>query len=1847
MTMHKKATFSHKCKITALNKPKGDGWDIFNLPNQIKTASIDVSGEDLNGFDIKEATKEHPDHLYIKIFAIREDEPNDNGDSFSGKELKKAANTFVGVPLFTNHQNDDVEKARGDCVHSWYDKEAGGIYIIGRVDKIAYPRLARGIESGYIDGTSMGCSVESSCCSVCHNKSNVADDYCTHISNKKNRKYNGDMKCAYHNSPTDKDEKCPLCGSTKDDIKILKHSEQQIFEHNYGLKFIENSFVVNPACHDCGVKCVLNVPEVQKKVASLQNVVKKLYADSDEVFTSDSDIAKAIQKIGGVKELDSLKNSMSEMEAVVKSMLKQKDNVSMEYVSDIVKAMSDIQGIFDELIEMGYGALPSPEVVAGAEDAPVVTDTPSQPLPPQGIPQPQPLPQSPGSQTSDMGGLGNITMPKSSSKNKEDFSKLNQSIINKVGSLEETLSDLNKNINSKLEIGAKMAIDNKKTKTAAGTENLDVITEKQLGKQGEDLHPRTEETYEGITESKEQLGGSEKSNDTTSDSPQIRKGTYETITEDQLKTQSALGDAVIHFNDYPDVITEKQWTDFSKEVSGDLPSDYTEAITQSQIRDLLSKHKFVGDLETITEDQLKNMSMTDGLDRWANKEYALSLVKIAENVVADLISTYRKSPEEIKKISSVVNDNSDIKSKVSFLAVLNSLPHKTEDRKAIASNVAYFNKTASKSGISTIDALIFASADNAEFGVKAEDIFDTIHHIVENKISMAKVDTIVRNKNNKTNSGFTTKADALNQAIKTMDKPEDGKYRIKATMEDIGVPITEKVAFIHSVKKFAQEMIDDDSVAAAVIKIEATPTGELIIDIQDGAEEEVCPDDIGDIIEGPVEEIDADINGEESVGDGEIVEVEIEEDGEDDGEEEKDMSFAKSKDKVVEAQKEIKKTAQMMGGEMGGMGGASQAPGAGATLPSAPGMGTPPVESFTEEPGLGDEEGGMSDNLEPLPPGSICPVCGSDDVDVISGKGKCNNCSSEMTYKVEVNVTRWEGITPSEDETQVEEEGFEGEGFEMPTTEEMGAGEPGVGGEAMGEMPSAASTDNWKVNKFAATIRIKPEAVKIAANNDIKIGSVSPATGTTNTVSLGDGKYMCLDTGTKYKVAYMVSKDGKQVYGQWEWNPKIANAICPSCSRAKQKFVKALSSVKMTEADFDKMELKEQVETIIKLKKAGSLKTIKTASKEGSVFEDYKLAYGGYGKKFPIESCIEKLARRFGENAICLSGPDEGKPLAESVCSRLKGADIYTSKIASKLADSWSDCDGDEECVTHQVRSGYSLREAAEVCTTLKIAVADGEDFLADEIAGDVSIDEGPVDEMGGEDVVDGVDEVDPFEGGIGEDVGGTVTLELPIDIVEQLDAKLDEALGENPAEEEHHDDLDSDGVPDIIDESPVGEDVIPEEVSVEEEIAPGELDETKDMGMKPMEVGFEEQQGDGTDIVEKKEGFPGETSKTNITVNGNPVNAKIETGLSIKEAMNMSGGIGKIGKAQMDLSGVINTLNKMAGEKEISQSKAQDSTDIGTYTAGEGGSLMGHESDTIRTPKKPSVPRDSALMGQEDSDLNPQDKPQPVIPSDKATMGHEDEAGLSGGDNSYTGGDKGQGKTELASADEELMHYKGFGNSKDGLARLTERISKKLAPKEPVADDKDIQPISDGNTIGKEEKFDAEEINESEIKSDSGMIGHEKESLESKPDSPKDHPDVNTGNAQMGKEELDSEKTVKNKGTVIAGSDTESEAIRVAGKMLQAKKIEASELASKISELKTYKPEQIKDFEKSIFAGEKGLDTVADGKLSQTVQINEASSVMNKKDELSSKLSSMFTLGKQNKVADDDDLTQTRQIFK
>jgi len=259
-------------------------------------------------FDLKQEMQDHGDNLYIKALAIIADEPNENGDYFPKDELLKSFHSFVGCPLFCNHKNDDVEEARGTIVYAEWDHENNGIMVVGRVDAKAYPKLARGIAEGYITGVSMGCQVERSKCSICDNDAAREDEYCEHIKTQKTRTHEG----------------------------------KKVFEKNFGIKFIELSFVVDPACDICFIQEIFDVEDVLDKVASIGEGLKK--------------IAK---RVAGKAEIDKLNQAENLIQDVAKTMLNQKDYLDLEYVADLVESLSKLQQTKDELVDMGYEQVPS------------------------------------------------------------------------------------------------------------------------------------------------------------------------------------------------------------------------------------------------------------------------------------------------------------------------------------------------------------------------------------------------------------------------------------------------------------------------------------------------------------------------------------------------------------------------------------------------------------------------------------------------------------------------------------------------------------------------------------------------------------------------------------------------------------------------------------------------------------------------------------------------------------------------------------------------------------------------------------------------------------------------------------------------------------------------------------------------------------------------------------------------------------------------------------------------------------------------------------------------------------------------------------------------------------------------------------------------------------------------------------------------------------------------------------------------------------------------------------------------------------------------------------------------
>jgi len=144
---------------------------------------------------------------------------NDNGDFFSDEELRRCYKTFIGKAVFVDHDNENVEKARGIILDAVYNPKGKFVELLKAVDKKAYPELARAIEMSYVTSTSMGCRCEYSICSICHHKSRSEEDYCDHIKNYKAAMFNG----------------------------------LPVWEDNYGVEFVEDSFVTIGADPDAKV----------------------------------------------------------------------------------------------------------------------------------------------------------------------------------------------------------------------------------------------------------------------------------------------------------------------------------------------------------------------------------------------------------------------------------------------------------------------------------------------------------------------------------------------------------------------------------------------------------------------------------------------------------------------------------------------------------------------------------------------------------------------------------------------------------------------------------------------------------------------------------------------------------------------------------------------------------------------------------------------------------------------------------------------------------------------------------------------------------------------------------------------------------------------------------------------------------------------------------------------------------------------------------------------------------------------------------------------------------------------------------------------------------------------------------------------------------------------------------------------------------------------------------------------------------------------------------------------------------------------------------------------------------
>ena len=315
-----------------------------------------------------------------------------------------------------NHKAYDNTKTQKSKLDSFFYKN----YVAHRIKDVAiinnneptyYVQIGEiddpNSDHSYIlnDIATHNCSVQYSLCSVCHNYAESPDQYCTCIRERKTRHVESSkQECNYHKHGTD--DHCPICKCEKGKKNTFA-VDTKAFEYNYGIKFIENSFVVNPACHDCGVTEVIDPQKFRKKVASIKAKLPSLLKSADKYFTQCED--GTCYKTSGQKEIQDLNQALELISSVSKSMLDQRQQIDLEFLSDMTQVLADLQGVSDELIQQGYGSLPSP-----GEDQTQDPNIPQDPTIDNMSPT-NPLANTPGGgskiQSGDAGEAGTVTTP--------------------------------------------------------------------------------------------------------------------------------------------------------------------------------------------------------------------------------------------------------------------------------------------------------------------------------------------------------------------------------------------------------------------------------------------------------------------------------------------------------------------------------------------------------------------------------------------------------------------------------------------------------------------------------------------------------------------------------------------------------------------------------------------------------------------------------------------------------------------------------------------------------------------------------------------------------------------------------------------------------------------------------------------------------------------------------------------------------------------------------------------------------------------------------------------------------------------------------------------------------------------------------------------------------------------------------------------------------------------------------------------------------------------------------------------------------------------------------------------
>ena len=212
-----------------------------------------------NDFVVAEDFKLKEGFLYTVTRAISA-RVNQNYDGWPASELKRAAHTFIGKPVFVNHENHDPTLARGRVVAARYVESGNDkfIEVVQEVDAERFPKLAHEIRTGGLDSVSMGAEAGFTICSYCHNKATDMADMCDHV--------------LHH-----KGEKLQRTGSNGEREDVL------VYESCHKISFFELSYVFDPADETAVVSKVVSASKTAGKFT------KEDFADGKKPWEKNDD----------------------------------------------------------------------------------------------------------------------------------------------------------------------------------------------------------------------------------------------------------------------------------------------------------------------------------------------------------------------------------------------------------------------------------------------------------------------------------------------------------------------------------------------------------------------------------------------------------------------------------------------------------------------------------------------------------------------------------------------------------------------------------------------------------------------------------------------------------------------------------------------------------------------------------------------------------------------------------------------------------------------------------------------------------------------------------------------------------------------------------------------------------------------------------------------------------------------------------------------------------------------------------------------------------------------------------------------------------------------------------------------------------------------------------------------------------------------------------------------------------------------------------------------------------------------------------------------------------------------